>query len=54
MLITVEITQSELEDFECSSRELEWCILEDLDQARDYPGFNVKVIVTEQDKTYDV
>lgn len=49
MRITVELTNKEFEesDFETIGQIKEF-IYEDLDQARDYPGYTVEVIVTDK------
>lgn len=45
MRIKVEITKSELlEDF-ADEQHLKDCIVEDLDEAREYPGYSVEVVV---------
>ncbi|MFY7436876.1 hypothetical protein, partial [Enterobacter cloacae complex sp. CDL008] len=39
---------AELEESNLSTGELHSAILEDLDSARDYPGFNVKIEIVSQ------
>ncbi|EOZ1401492.1 hypothetical protein U9661_000977 [Enterobacter hormaechei] len=48
MEIVVRVTVAELEESEMSTGELHSAILEDLDSARDYPGFNVKIEIVSQ------
>ncbi|MFT2798812.1 hypothetical protein [Serratia sp. N21D137] len=50
MRIKVEVTQEELEEVGFSGlEELKQAIIEDLDDARDYPGYSVAVeIMTER------
>lgn len=48
MEIVVRITADELEESGMSSGELHSAVLEDLDAARDYPGFNVKIEIVSQ------
>jgi len=43
MWITVEVDQEDLDEVKMSVEELKQTIIEDLDNARDYPGFNVKI-----------
>lgn len=47
MKITVSVTKEELSEMEMSASELNRQVLEDLDTARDYVGFNVVVVVVE-------
>lgn len=49
MKIVIEVTKQEMK--ECNFADEEYmreCIIGDLDDARDYPGFNVKVIVIDE------
>lgn len=48
MEIVVRVTVAELEESNLSTGELHSAILEDLDSARDYPGFNVKIEIVSQ------
>lgn len=48
MKITVIVTKEELSEMEMSVSELNRQVLEDLDNARDYVGFNVEVVVVEE------
>lgn len=48
MKITVSVTKEELSEMGMSAPELNRTILEDLDNARDYVGFNVEVVVVEE------
>lgn len=48
MEIVVRVTVAELDDSDMSTGELHSAILEDLDSARDYPGFNVKIEIVSQ------
>ncbi|HAV1619707.1 TPA: hypothetical protein JG829_002411 [Enterobacter hormaechei subsp. steigerwaltii] len=48
MKITVSVTKEELIEMEMSASELNRQVLEDLDNARDYVGFNVEVFVVEE------
>ncbi|MGM8664672.1 hypothetical protein [Enterobacter hormaechei] len=50
MEIVVRVTVAELEESNLSTGELHSAILEDLDSARDYPGFNVKIEIVSQQK----
>lgn len=47
MKITVSVTEEELIEMKMSASELNRQVLEDLDNARDYVGFNVEVVVVE-------
>lgn len=49
MEIVVRVTKGELEELGMSDKELNRAVLDDLDNARDYPGFNVTVEVVEED-----
>ncbi|HID7507794.1 TPA: hypothetical protein ACXHW4_001617 [Enterobacter hormaechei] len=48
MKITVSVTKEELSEMQMSASELNRQVLEDLDNARDYVGFNVEVFVVEE------
>ncbi|MBE4946305.1 MULTISPECIES: hypothetical protein [unclassified Enterobacter cloacae complex] len=48
MKITVSVTKEELSEMEMSAPELNRTVLEDLDNARDYAGFNVEVLIVEE------
>lgn len=45
MWITVEVDKEDLEELDMTPEELKEAIIEDLDDAREYPGFNVKIEV---------
>ncbi len=45
MKIVVEVTREELSEF-IDEEHMRECIIEDLDNGREYPGFNVKIIIT--------
>ncbi|WP_205959266.1 hypothetical protein [Pantoea stewartii] len=47
MEITVQVTKKELEEMGVSRERLKEFIMEDLDDARDYVGFNVEVVIKE-------
>ncbi|MEP8883483.1 hypothetical protein [Enterobacter kobei] len=48
MKITVHVTRDELEEMESGTADLKQKIIYDLDNARDYSGFNVEIIVVEE------
>lgn len=49
MKIIVEVTNEELKECNFTDEDhLRECIIGDLDDARDYPGFNIKAIVTDE------
>lgn len=49
MKLTVELTRKELEECNFTDEQhMRECIISDLDDGRDYPGFNIKVIVTDE------
>jgi len=45
MRIKVEITQSELLADFADEKHLKDCIIEDLDEAREYPGYSIEIVV---------
>lgn len=45
MKITVEVTKKELEEMGVNRERLKEFIVEDLDDARDYVGYNVEVVI---------
>lgn len=45
MWITVEVDKEDLEELDMTPEELKEAIIQDLDDAREYPGFNVKIEV---------
>lgn len=48
MKIIVEMTLKELKESNFTDEQhMRECIISDLDDARDYPGFNIKVVVTD-------
>jgi hypothetical protein len=48
MKIIVEVTKEELKEANFTDEEhMRECIIGDLDDARAYPGFNIKVVVTD-------
>lgn len=48
MKITVEMTLKELKESNFTEEQhMRECIIADLGDARDYPGFNIKVVVTD-------
>lgn len=49
MKITVEVTQGELDDMGMSAEELDTTIVGDLDDSRDYSGYNVYVKVVDDE-----
>lgn len=48
MEIVMRVTAAELEESGMSTGELHSAVLEDLDSARDYPGFNVRIEIVSQ------
>jgi hypothetical protein len=46
MWITIEVDKEDLEEVNMTPEELKEAIIQDLDDARDYPGFYVKIEVT--------
>lgn len=49
MEVVVRLSKAELADMEMSAEQLKWTITEDLDNSRDYPGFDVKVEVIKEE-----
>ena len=49
MKIIVNVTREELEEMQISRVDLLRNVLEDLDNAREYPMFGVEVIITEEE-----
>lgn len=47
MKIDVTVTQEELNEMSVTTEELKDAIMEDLDYSRDYSGFNVNIILTD-------
>lgn len=43
MKIIIQVTEAELAEVEMSSEELKANVIADLDDAREYPGFNVEI-----------
>ncbi|HDX3905816.1 TPA: hypothetical protein ROF77_002118 [Enterobacter asburiae] len=43
MKIIIRVTEAELADVEMSAEELKANVIADLDDAREYPGFNVEI-----------
>ncbi len=43
MEVVVRVTEEELEELGMTTEELHYAVVDDLDDARDYPGFNVTV-----------
>lgn len=48
MKVTVQVNQNELDEMRLNKFELRRVIAEDLDVSRDYPGFDVEVIVVDE------
>lgn len=46
MWITIEVDKEDLEEVNMTPEELKEAIIQDLDDARDYPSFYVKIEVT--------
>lgn len=43
MKIIIKVTEAELADVNMSAEELKANVIADLDDAREYPGFNVEI-----------
>jgi len=43
MEVVVRVTEEELNELGMTTEELHYAVVDDLDDARDYPGFNVTV-----------
>ncbi|USR61594.1 MULTISPECIES: hypothetical protein [Enterobacteriaceae] len=50
MEVVVRVTVMELDDAGMTAGDLHSAVLEDLDGARDYPGFNVKIEIVSADE----
>lgn len=47
MRIDIKVTDGELDEMELTAEELRKAIINDLDKARDYAGFNVHILMSD-------